>query len=337
MYGEQICDYIYIQDNAPSEDEFSHVDEEPTEWKNTTTLYANFSNKERRLDAGDSEVIGSIEGYQIFRRKYNESYMEYMGVVQKSDKNVDDFIIDYSARNGVDYVYYLYPHIERTPNGTNLAPLVTEQRKLDSPYWSLFVVDDSENENIFYLDKMFKFEFNLQINEMSNNAQITTTHNFTKYPTVQYGASNYWSGSLTALCGFLASNCADYVQTPNMIEELKSLTSDTRRKFLKDVEGNLWEVDIAAPISIGTEITALKELKTLHLSWVETGDASKAIITNNPNKSSVGWVLTESGEAVPYFKYEWGDQYRWDDSYYWTGSDDIYKVQNSNLGRNIKE
>jgi hypothetical protein len=261
---------------------------------------------------------------------------EYIGTIQKSEDNVNDLMIDYAVRNGVEYTYYFYPNTKKTQSGTELSPLVTKQVSIDCPYWSLFIVDETEEENVFYLDKMFKFELNLEINDMTNNAQVSITQNFTKYPTVQYGTANYWSGSLSSLCGFLSTSDTDYIQTTNMIDELKSLSSDTRRKFLKDMAGNLWEVNASAPLNISTVNTASNDLKTLRFSWVEVGDTKGISIINNPKKSVTNWVLTETGEVLPYFTYTWGEQYRWDNSYYWTSNDETHNVQNSNLGRNKK-
>lgn len=336
LHGEQICDYIYIQTNAPDEDAFSYVNDEPSSWNDTTSLYANFSNEESRLAAGDSAVIGSITGYEVYRRKYNESNAEYIGTIQKSSENINDLMIDYAVKNGVEYTYYLFPNTETTASGAPLSPLVTQQLAINVPYWSLFIVDETDEENVFYLDKMFKFELNLQVNDMTNNAQISISQNFTKYPTIQYGASNYWSGSLSSLCGFISSNCIDYVQTTNMINELKSITSDTRRKFLKDTSGNLWEVNVSAPINISTENMVSQDVKTWSFSWVEVGDTKGISIINNPKTKTIDWVLTENGVALPYFTYEWDKQYIWDKSYMWTANDNV-NIQISNLGRDIKE
>ena len=339
LHGEQVCDYLYIQSAVPDVDAFSYVDDEPPEWGDTASLYAHFNDKERRLAGGNSAFIGSISGYEVYRRKYNESNAEYICTIQNSDdnKNISDLIVDYAVKNGVEYVYYLFPNIEASENGYPLSPVITKQLAIDAPYWSLLIVDETEEENVFYLDKMFKFELNLQVDDMTNNAQVTISQNFTKYPTLQYGASNYWSGSLSSLCGFVASNCVDYVQNVNMINELKSISSDTRRKFLKDISGNLWEVNVSAPITISTENMALQDVKTWKFSWVEVGDTTGVSIINNPAKKTTDWVLTESGDLVPYFTYHWDEQYRWDDSYFWTANDDLYGNKNTNLGRNISK
>lgn len=335
LNGKQICDYIYIQNKAPENDRFHYVNDEPIGWDASTVLYANFNDKDRPLNAGNSSITGSIEGYEVYRRKYNESFAKYIGTVQKVDAQIQDMMIDYAAKNGVEYVYYFYPNTDKTQSNAVLSPFITKQLSLDCDYWSLFIVDESQEENVFYLDKMFKFELNLEVGDMTNNAQITITPNFTKYPTVQYGNSNYWSGSLSALCGFVSSTGVDYVQTTNMIEELKSLSSDTRRKFLKDTNGNLWEVDVAAPINISTENVTLQAINTWQFSWVEVGDANDISIINNPSKTTTDWILTESGQAIPYFTYVWGDQYVWDNSYLWTAHNDNNSVENTNLGRKI--
>lgn len=337
LQGNQVCDYLYIQNGEPNG--FSQVNSEPDSWNENTILFADFDNPEHSMTAGNSELIGSIENYEIRRKKYNESYSEYVGTIKAKDDEGNDidkkFLIDYAAKNNVDYTYYLYPGTDITKSGTALSPLVTRQTSINCPYWSLFIVDETDEDNVYYLDKMFKFELNLSVGEMSNNAQISIVQNFTRYPVVQYGNSNYLSGSLSALSGFISSNGVDYIQTTNMISELMSITSDTRKKFLKDIDGNLWEVNVSAPISMATEIVTTHNLKTLNFSWVEVGSAEGVSIIDNPSKPSYSWVITEKGEAVPYMTYVWGDQYIWDNSYYWTAHETPKKTI-SNLGREVK-
>ena len=335
LHGKQTCDYLYIQTSAP-EETFAKVDSEPTAWSKTTSLYANFNNKKERLSAGNSAVIGSIQGYEIYRKKYDEAIAEYVGTIQKSDEIIDDVLVDYSVKNGVEYTYYLFPNTGTTMSGSVLSPVITKQIAIDVPYWSLFIVDETDEENVFYLDKMFKFELNLQVDDMTNNTQVSISQNFTKYPTIQYGASNYWSGSLSSLCGFISANDVDYVQTVNMIDELKSIASDTRRKFLKDISGNLWEVNVGAPVSISTDNMTLQNVKTWKFSWVEVGDTKGISIINNPTRATTDWVLTESGKPLPYFTYVWDEQYVWDKDYMWTANDKANALS-SNLGRDITE
>ena len=216
-----------------------------------------------------------------------------------------------------------------------LSPSITNEVKTDWEYWSLLVVDEANEENVFYLNKMFKFELNVTTNLMSNNAVVSVEQNFTRYPTIQYGTANYWSGGLSALCGYVSCYDGGYVQTPNMIEELKKLTSDTRRKFLKDIEGNIWEVKITAPIDITEEYSAIQSVKSVKISWTEVGEVSGISIINNPNAPTTSWILTETGEVAPYMDYVWDNDSYWNSSHRWTAKEDTLETKESNLGRTI--
>lgn len=332
LNGNQLCDYLYIQDTPTNISEFKYVDAEPNQWSNNTLLFSKFNND---LVAGDSELTGSIVGYEIRRKKGANPYTEYVGTIKgtPNELKAQKFIIDYMVKNNSDYTYYLFPATTISESGVVLSPSITDEVKTDWWYWSLLVVDETDEENVFYLNKMFKFELNLQTGERNNNAVVSVIQNFTKYPTVQYGMSNYWSSELTSLCGFISCNGVDYVQTPNIIEELKALTSDTRRKFLKDIDGNVWEVKITAPISISTDDNTLQRVKTSKVSWTEVGDASGISIINNPNTPSTSWLLTETGEVMPYVDYIWDNHYKWDNSYRWTAREDTLETEVSNLGR----
>ena len=239
------------------------------------------------------------------------------------------------VKNNTEYTYYLYPAATHSKNGILLTPSITDEVKTDWGYWSLLVVDESEEDNVFYLNKMFKFELNVATDSMSNNAVVNVLQNFTKYPTIQYGTANYWSGGLSALCGYVSCVDGGYVQTPNMIEEFKKLTSDTRRKFLKDIEGNVWEVKITAPIDVTEEYEAIQSVKSVKINWTEVGEVSGISIINNPNAPTTSWVLTETGEVVPYMDYVWDNDAYWSNSYRWTAKEDILQTEESNLGRKI--
>lgn len=335
LYGGQTCDYLYIQATPVENNDFKNVNSEPTGWNDNTLLFSKFDGN---LVAGDSSLTDSIVGYEVRRQKGANAHTEYVGTIKENEeKDAKRYMIDYLAGNNSSYTYYLYPAVEISQSGVLLSPSITEEVKTKWNYWSLLVVDETEEENVFYLSKMFKFELNLSTDDMNNNAVVSVIHNFTKYPTIQYGTSNFWSSSLTSLCGFVSCNDAEYIQTPDMIEELKSLTSDTRRKFLKDMDGNVWEVKITAPINVSIDDNTLEQVKSVKVSWTEVGSVDGISVINNPNKSSTNWLLTETGIVTPYINYIWDENDKWDNSLRWTSNDDILDVDVSNIGRDLYE
>lgn len=335
LYGGQTCDYLLVQSTPVDQSKYSYVDSEPLEWGDSTELLARFDNN---LIAGDSALVSSIVGYEIRRQDGASSYSKYIGSIQAGEeKNPKKFMIDYSVVEGSYYTYYLYPASEKDETGALLNPLISEDIKPEWGYWSLLIVDESDEENVFYLNKMFKFELNLSTEDMSNNSTSSVTQNFTKYPTVQHGMSNYWSGGLSALCGIISCDDVDYVQTANMVKELKAISSDSRRKFLKDMDGNIYEVEITSPINISTDDVTLERIKSCKISWTEVGDASEISIINNPKQPTTSWILTETGEVVPYINYIWDEHYRWDNSYRWTAHEGRLDTEISNLGKPLFE
>lgn len=318
LYGKQTCDYLYIQSDAVNSSDFSYVDSEPQTWNENTILLSTF---DRSFVGGNSKILEDLRGYEIRRRKESDPYSEHITSLKGNDNNLSKLIIDYGVKNSSDYTYYLYPNLSDKNNSVTPLPLVTQPVSTKWNYWSLLVVQESDEDNVFYLDKLFKFEFNLNVGDMNNNAVISINQNFTPYPTVQYGNSNYWSGSLTSLCGFITCTEGEYVNSIDTINELKGLTTDGKRKFLKDIDGNMWEVKIASSITISTNNSSIEKIKSINISWVEVADASGISIINNPNKSLQEWILTKTGAAIPYKEYIWDDNEIWNDDYIWTESD----------------
>lgn len=325
LNGGQTCDYLYMQTKPVQPSDFYNVDSEPDDWNNSTVMFSAFNDD---LVAGNSSLKSRVDGYELRRRKGTNASTEHIANIK--DGGVK-YIIDYMAASNTPYTYYLYPTL--SDDKTALSPFISEEVKGNWDYWSLIIVDESDEENVFYLNKLFKFELNISTDDMSNNAQISVSQTFTEYPKVQYSTSNYWSGGLTALCGYITCDTGEYIQTPNMIDELKGLTSDTRRKFLKTPDGHIWEVKITSPIGISLDDTTYQYVKSVKIGWTEVGEIDGISITNNPNGKIVSWLLTETGEAKPYIDYVWDNDSVWDDDYKWTARDDILETEVSNMGR----
>lgn len=313
LCGAQVCDYLYVQSTPVGTTNFLSVDSEPSQWGSSTLLLSKF---DENLVGGNSALVGNLSGYKLMRKKGDENSIKYVATLD--EKFSGRYIVDYMVANDSAYTYYIYPFGNTSASGVVLSPFVTKEVTPKWDYWSLLVVDETDEENVFYLNKMFKFELNLATDDMNNNAVCSITQNFTQYPTIQYGTANYWSSALTSLCGFISCGNCDYVQTPDIVAEFKELSTDGRRKFLKDMDGNVWEVKVTAPINISTDDATLARVKSVKVSWTEVGNASDVSVINNPALSTNSWVLTKTGYAAPYTNYIWDDDEFWNDKKIWT-------------------
>lgn len=314
--GEQIIDLLYVGGNINTPEISSKV----PEWDTNTTLIADF---EGNLVAGNVDLGESISGNMIYRKKLGSSKLEFVKTVGEDEK----YIVDYMVKNNSEYMYYLFP----TTENATLLPLSSNSVEINHNAWSLMVVDETDDKNVFTLAKLFKFSLNFSSDRMSTNNDVNILKNFTSYPKIQKGNSNYWSGGLTSLIGFV--HCSgDYIQTPNMMEELKALAIDGRRKFLRDYEGNLFEVEIVDSINIGNEDDTSQQVKSMTIKWVEVGSTDGLSVVNP--KQMTTWLLTNTGTPLSYQTYVWDDNAVWDDNKFWTESI-LLDNEETYLGRTI--
>lgn len=285
---------------------------------------------------GKPENVGRISSFRIKRKnvlsqelldlgKYNIAYLDDSSLTKHLQ------IIDYSVPHNAEVEYLIYYQQEDKV----YEPIISNIVKTNWDKWCLFTTKevsskklgggstDGYNENVLLVDKIFFFEMNVETGNMTNNTDFSVVKNFTPYPQVQRSPSNYWSGQLKGLLGRLAINNATFKQTPDMLQELKELTQNTSRKFLKDRDGNFWEVELSSAITIDNNDKLDVQLKTKSFNWVEVGDASDiALISIGYGQDD--WLLTELGqEKIDLGKYVWDDDVIWDDNDFWTEGESI--------------
>ena len=77
-----------------------------------------------------------------------------------------------------------------------------------------------------------------------------------------------------------------------MLNKFKQLTTDDRRKFLKDRDGNIWEVSLSAANTVATDNKLRNQLKTATISWVEVADVADTMIYLD-NYGDASWLQEE--------------------------------------------
>lgn len=285
---------------------------------------------------GDVAFKDKLSSFIIKRRKIGENYFKTIASVDIPEEGLDEFkLVDYSACSGEKYQYVVFPITAQKYQSPIYSPVIN----VSWDRWTLMICDEQETkENELILDRAFIFDLNIQSGAMQNNNKKTIIENFTPYPRVQSSPSCYWSGSLSGLLGYIAADLITYVQTPKMLADFKNLSLNTKRKFLKDRDGNLFEIELADQVSIDNTDNLIIDLKTKSLSWVEVADATDiSIILKEDSKKE--WLLTEYGYSNPIIEYAWNDGQNWLNNHYWTSSErsmDKYKYANWDDGDNAK-
>ena len=310
LHPNQTCNYFQLLKSTSDIDLLSTaVAYEPTLWNEKTLFNALFN---ANLVAGDSTITSAITGYKIYRKDVNQAEPKYVATISSEDK----FVVDYLVANRHEYIYMLSP----SGDVATYQPLISQPVKTLWDSWSLMVVDETTEKNVYTLSKMFNYKLNLSTGDMTNNAEVNVIKNFTAFPKIQHSPSNFMSGQLKALMGFVARD-GTYAQTPDMVKELASLSTDTRRKFLKDIEGNIWEVDITASIDFTNNDATAEQAKEVSLKWTEIAKVENISIINTEKPDQ--WLLTNTGTPLSYVNYVWSEGEIWDSTKYWTGNNNV--------------
>lgn len=259
--------YIWIKENALTQQEYESlldVDAVPV-WDDTTLMLALFQDN---LRAGNIESAVPVTGWIIYSVENGSSFLKPIRTVEAGTNT----FVDYSVKNDTGVVYYVFPVFSDKIGAAASSNMVVPN------WWDWFlIVCDRTGDDSYYHLKTYRFDLDVSSGSMANNTSFNELQNFTKYAKVQNSFSNYWSGTLSAYIG----NCGNsYEDTVAQMEELKSLSTDGKDKFLKDRKGNFWKVRLNSAVSQKINDEYVEQAVVVTLGWMEIGDASNSVVTN---------------------------------------------------------
>lgn len=265
--GDVLMRYIWLEGRSITDDEvsyFAEVDNVPV-WDNDTMMLALFN---ENLRAGNIESEEPLTGWIVYSIENGSSFLK---PIISTDATVNGFT-DYAARNQTGIVYYVFPVFGDKIGASASSNIITP----DWWNWSLLVCEKVENETYYHV-KTYNFDLDVSTGTLSNNTSFNELQNFTRYAKIQNSPSNYWTGTLSAFIG----NCGvTYKDTVDQMNELKELSTDNRDKFLKDRKGNMWKVRLNSAVNQNINDEYVEQAVVVTLGWMEIGDASSAVITN---------------------------------------------------------
>ena len=225
-----------------------------------------------------------IKSYILYRYdiKNGKYFIVKDGLTQKDGiiEVIDKFNSSEKFQYFISVIWDKYYLSEYEPQyeHSNFSPIFINDEKK----WRLILTKEKKSDIIYSVDKVYDFYYNLVSGSIGNNAETTINTNFTSMPSVQKGFSNYWSGSLSALMGIQDEHGA-FAQTIEQEKALEQLVLDQEHeKFLLDREGNIWQVEISAPLTIANQDGLVQgdkliDLKTITIDWVQSGTPTQIV------------------------------------------------------------
>lgn len=280
------------------------------------------SSDKNALAAGDPSVNINFTKVSIKRKKIGDSHFKNICDLNY-EYNKKYSVIDYTIKNNEEYEYYLFPYgIKNNENYIMLNYLKSSKTfKQEFDKWVLYIASENpDNTKECFVEQMLFFDLNINSGTITNNNTKTIHKNFTAYPRVQSSPHCYWSGTLKGLLGVLNPYSSEYIQTPEQLYNFKLLSLDNRRKFLKDRDGNLFEIELSGPLQISNQDNLQIDLKEKTLPWVEIDNAEDiSLITTDFNQ--VEWLLSQ--DVYPHYNtnYIWDENEIWINNKFWQSNE----------------
>lgn len=270
IYGGQTCSYLYVSKNDLNDAQqqaFSQIGVCPT-WDTNTQFRIAFD--EGLISGNANTGDGPPTVWEISKQKNGSAELERAGFVNGGEHS----FMDYAVCNGAEYRYYIYPSSEYTIG----APIMTDTIKTDFEAWTLFVAEETEHDNMFTVSDIYYFDLNFEDVSLQNNTGVQQITTFSQYQRIRRDNVNCLSGSLVSLVGHIDCNTGRYEQTNDMSDAFFKLSTDTRDKFLRDIEGRFMQIEVSSQITMRQLLTASGVCNTKTLQWTEVESAKNKMV-----------------------------------------------------------
>lgn len=217
LNGGQWCDFLRMDTMIITDNIIDEIMPEKTkiedfdlyEQKRFASNYflANFGeNDEGNIDLRAGDNSGAVfQGSLVVRETEGAADRKIITTVSTDALGE---LYDFGIKSGEKYKYFIYPqgtdvlgdaletagYIGSQFNGYSL---IVAKRRADIEPDKL----DSNFDNQYIVQKEYLFKHNSSIGAVSNNTKVSYFENFTRYPKVLVGTSNYKSGTLSGLIG----------------------------------------------------------------------------------------------------------------------------------------
>ena len=244
--------FVKIVNHGPTDVELDAINlTVPPVWGADTLLMATFDSE--NTGGGNITGISSVEYWGIYRLEASKSNYVLLDVIDGSAQEY----IDYTVENHKSYRYQVVPI-----SGDKLASVLqTSTVNIDMNTW--YLIDELTNET-------YKFSFNLETGEITNNANGAIIETGSQYPTyVKNGNKDYDTGQVSVLIG--ESLYGEFTQLQETIDNFKAFINNGNVKILKSKKGKVWKVRTDSFRMTPFETEGIHTLPyKLDFRWIET-------------------------------------------------------------------
>lgn len=210
--------------------------------------------------------------YQIYRKDLHSGEEILVSATLQETIN-----IDFTASNNGKYQYLLTP-VSNMSNVEQGITVTTDVITTAFSGWTITDVHDTgktyRGKPYFTVGETWIFEGNIDKTSITQNTDKMLHVGYGKYPTLSETKTNYMSGSLSAMLGYISCPDSEYIDDIELVKKWRKFITQHCKFILKSQKGDVWLVVITeSPI---TEYEEDSPLIPTHFtfSWAECGNIS---------------------------------------------------------------
>lgn len=255
LYGDATINNMQIKNYKYSENEVLALTMYNfLTWDTRTIFLALFNNG--NLTAGNvTGLTEEILFWEINRREIGDTIFTKLATIPVTQTE----FIDITAYTGKVYEYALFG----LGNTQISEPIISDQ--ISSEFYNHILIDENTN-------KTYVFNLNAEFGSVSTEEDMIRHESVnSKYMAYSFGKKNYETGQIAALIGDVNVYGSDLIQPKELLQELRGVITNGKRKILKTRKGDCIYVMTYAPSrqvlsdAIGSQPNVVK------FNWDEIG------------------------------------------------------------------
>ena len=222
---DNICVRNYVQTDAEATNE--SISETP-DWTKDVIFLTVFNHT---TDSANVFSLNSPQTSWVVSRQ--EVGSDVVKTIATLEPNVNSFI-DYKVKGNATFNYLI-----QAQNDAQLSsPIISDS--LETSFFGVYLIDAvSIDSGVNNSDvECYKLDFNTSVGSVSNNSNITTFKNYTKYDSYFIGNTDYLSSTVTSLLAYWDGN-NQITWNAEYLDKFRSFINNKQEKILKFKNGKV--------------------------------------------------------------------------------------------------
>ena len=234
--------------------------------------------------------------FKIYRQELNDNPISWQTkeLVYDTGGNYGGFN-DFTIPNQGRFRYMIVPYqdnvtSEYIENATQVyESVLTNAFTLNMDGYTITAITDTgyeaDGKPLFSLGNTYKFYIDVDSGTITQNTDKTLHVGYGKYSSLTSTKSEYLSGTLSGLLGYVECPQNEYTETPERIREWRKFITQDCQYILRTPKGDVWVVNITDNPTTEYLADTPNNPTKFSFSWAECCDINEILVTSSQDET----------------------------------------------------